>query len=79
MVDTKILSKEKQNKFRQKINNHSKLKEDVNLSRFETLEYSDRYERLVYRAVSEENISVSKASSLLNKDIDSIREELAKI
>jgi Zn-dependent peptidase ImmA (M78 family)/DNA-binding XRE family transcriptional regulator len=79
LVDAKILSKAQLKKFFQKINDNPKLKEDIDSSRFETLEYSDRYERLVYRAVSEENITVSKASSLLNKDINSIKEDLAKI
>ncbi len=73
LVDTKILSKEKQIQFYKKMNFDSFLKEKINTSRFETPEHSSRYERLVYRALAQENISISKASSLLNLSIEHIR------
>lgn len=79
LVDAKIFSKEQQRLFYKKINFNSSLKKEINLSRFETPEFSYRYERLVYRAVSEENITMSKASALLNEKIDNIRENLAAI
>jgi len=46
------------------------LKREVNLSRFQTPERSNRFEQLVYRALSQEIISISKASSLLNQNIN---------
>lgn len=79
LVDAQILSQEQYKLFYQKINVNPSLKKEIHQSRFETPEFSDRYERLVYRAVSEENITISKASSLLNCDIDTIRENLAAI
>ena len=79
LVDAQILSKDRQKQFYQKINFNSSLKKEINLSRFETPEFSDRYERLVYRALSEENISLSKASSLLNKRIEIVRENYSAI
>ncbi len=76
LVDAQILSRNHKKSFYQKINLNPILKKEINLSRFETPEFSDRYERLVYRAVSEENISMSKASSLLDKEINIIRKNL---
>ena len=67
LVDAKILSKEFQKRFYMKLNSNSGLKEKVESSRFETPEKSNRFERLVYRALAQKNISISKASSLLNK------------
>lgn len=79
LVDAKIFSHDKQKQFYQKLNFNPSLKKEINNSRFETPEFSNRYERLVYRALSEENISISKASSLLNASLESVRENLAAI
>jgi len=79
LVDSQILSRDRQKFFYKKINFNPSLKKEINLSRFKTPEFSNRYERLVYRAVSEENITMSKASSLLNRNVDFIRENLAAI
>jgi len=79
LVDAQILSRDRQKNFYQKINFNPSLKKEINLSRFETPEFSDRYERLVYRAVSEENITMSKASALLNRKVNIIRDNLAAI
>lgn len=79
LVDARILSKERQKQFYIKMNLNSSLKKDVNLTRFETPEKSNRYERLVYRALAQENISISKASSLLNKNIEVVKENYALI
>ena len=75
LVDAGIISKDRQEKFYKKINSNNAIKEKINLSRFETPEKSNRFEQLVYRALSQEIISISKASSLLNKDIDSLYEK----
>lgn len=75
LVDAGIISKHRQVEFYKKINFDSNIKEKVNLSRFETPEKSNRFEQLVYRALSQEIISISKASSLLNKDINSLYEK----
>ena len=72
LVDAEIISKDRQEKFYKKINSNNAIKEKINLSRFETPEKSNRFEQLVYRALSQEFISTSKASSLLNKDFNSL-------
>ncbi|REE82994.1 Zn-dependent peptidase ImmA (M78 family) [Lutibacter oceani] len=74
LVDAGILSKLRHANFYKKIRFNPSLEREVNHSRFETPEKSNRYERLVYRALAQENISFSKASSLLNKNIESIKE-----
>ena len=74
LVDAGILSKQRHTSFYKKIRFNPSLEREVNQSRFETPEKSNRYERLVYRALAQENISFSKASSLLNKNIESIKE-----
>ena len=72
LVDAKIIAKEKHTSFYKKINFNPNLKELVNESRFKTPEHSNRYQQLVYRALAQENITMSKASSLLNIDLNSI-------
>lgn len=70
LVDANILTENKKTEFYKKINFNPSLKREVNLSRFQTPEQSNRFEQLVYRALSQEIISISKASSLLNKNIN---------
>lgn len=79
LVDAKILSKERQKQFYKKLNFNPSFKKEVNHSRFKTPENSNRYERLVYRALAQENISISKASYLLGKKIELVKENYALI
>ncbi|MEE9361251.1 MAG: XRE family transcriptional regulator [Cellulophaga sp.] len=79
LVDAKILPKERQKQFYMKMNFNPSLKKEINLSRFETPELSNRFERLVYRALAQENISISKASSLLSENIEVIKDNYALI
>ena len=58
--------------FYKKINFNSSLKREVDEERFKTPEVSHRYEQLVYRALSQELISSSKAASLLNMNINEV-------
>lgn len=79
LVDAGILTKERQKQFYVKMNFNSSLKKEINRTRFETPEKSNRFERLVYRALAQENISFSKASSLLGKNIEVVKENYALI
>lgn len=79
LVDAKILPKERLKQFYIKLNVNPSFKKEVHHSRFETPENSNRYERLIYRALAQENISISKASSLLGKSIESVQENYALI
>ncbi|MBC7407358.1 MAG: helix-turn-helix domain-containing protein [Arcicella sp.] len=74
LVDSNIFSANRQVEFYKKINCNPSLKREVNLERFQTPEKSSRFEQLVYRALSQEIISFSKASSLLNQSINLLKE-----
>ena len=74
LVDSNIFSENRQVEFYKKINCNPSLKREVNMERFQTPERSNRFEQLVYRALSQEIISISKASSLLNQSISSLKE-----
>jgi Zn-dependent peptidase ImmA (M78 family)/DNA-binding XRE family transcriptional regulator len=77
LVEAGIIPKEKQTKYYKLINFNPDLKKFVNESRFESPEKSNRFERLIYRALAQELISVSKAASMLNKDINAILDEIS--
>lgn len=74
LVDAGIFTESRKVDFYKKINFNPSLKREVNLERFQTPEKSNRFEQLVYRALSQEIISISKASSLLNQDLNLIIE-----
>ncbi len=70
LVDAGIFTDNRKIEFYKKINFNASLKREVNMERFQTPEKSNRFEQLVYRALSQEIISISKASSLLNQNIN---------
>ena len=74
--ETKIMTPERVKKFYMRLNTDVNLKKIVEESRFESYEHSNRFENLVYRAVSEELISMSKASSLLQISLDQLKQNL---
>ncbi|REC56268.1 DNA-binding protein [Chryseobacterium piscium] len=71
-----IISKINYVNFYKKINFNPEIKKIIDFSRYQGTEKSDRYENLVLRAVAEEHITVSKASSLLRKQMCEIKEKL---
>lgn len=76
LKDIGIISEARQRNFHISLNTDSELKELVHKERFNTPEFSNRYEQLVYRAYSQELISASKAASLLDKNINKILEKV---
>ena len=76
LKDIAIISEARQRNFHISLNTDSELKELVHKERFNTPEFSNRYEQLVYRAYSQELISASKAASLLDKNINKILEKV---
>ena len=56
-------------------NNKPQFKESVEKSRYKR-EDSSRFERLVFRALASEVISISKASTLLNLSVNEVRNQL---
>jgi Zn-dependent peptidase ImmA (M78 family) len=79
LVDLEVIPKSKIRSFYIKQNSNQELKEFVNKNRFLNDEKSERYKRLVYKALSQEIISISKASALLGSNVQSIQEKLTII
>lgn len=71
--DLKIISQEKLASYYKQINFNKKLKQEMEESRFRGNENSNRFDNLVYRAVSEGYISLSKASALLQLPLESLK------
>lgn len=74
LKDSTVFSENRVAEFYKKINYNPSLKREVDEERFKTPEVSNRFEQLVYRALSQELISASKAASLLNVNINDILE-----
>jgi len=74
--DIKIIPQEKTTSFFKQMNANPALKKELEEPRFDGHEMSFRYSNLVYRSVSEEAISMSKASSLLKINLEQLRENL---
>ena len=74
--ELKILSQEKVSGFYKSLNFNPVKKQEVEKSRYEGEENSSRYENLVYRAVSEEFISLSKASTLLQLSLEDLKNNI---
>jgi len=79
LLNCSIITKITQEIFYKKINYDQSLKEKVNKERFSGTEKSERYLQLVYRALSQENISISKASSLLDLSINKLKNSMSLI
>ena len=71
-----IISQEKLKSFFIKLKTQESFKEKVNQVRFLGDEKSYRYKQLVYKALSEELISIGKAAELLNCSISEIQKTL---
>lgn len=74
LVDAGILSTQQHSDFYKKIRYNRSLEREIDLSRFKTQEKSNRFDRLIYRALAQENISTSKASSLLGVSTGKLKE-----
>jgi Zn-dependent peptidase ImmA (M78 family) len=79
LYHNKVISQEKQRRFFIQINQDKSLKDQVNLERYKGEETTDRYEKLVYWALTQEQISTSKAAAMLGKSVEEIRDSFAVI
>lgn len=71
--ELKIISQEKLAEFYKRLNYEQELKHEIEKSRFVGNESSSRFENLVYRSLSEEFISLSKAAALLHLSLDELK------
>lgn len=70
--DCGVISDSRHKNFFKRANYDSRIKAWAYKQRFQTPEFSNRFERLVYRALAQELISGSKAATLLNISLDEI-------
>lgn len=70
-----IINESQYRSFCISLNKSESLKENVRKSVY-PVEHTTRFERIVYKALSDELISVSKAANLLNESVDVVRDHL---
>lgn len=73
--DLGIISEERYIKFRKWLSQDDNRRKELNLGEFLGREHSSRFRQLLYRAASEEIISLSKAANLANKKLSDFRDE----
>lgn len=71
-----IISDKRYQFFYKKINKYPDYKNEVRQSLYCVDDHSDRFNRLVYKALASELITYSKAAELLNQSINSVRETI---
>lgn len=74
LKDVNILNESRFIDFYKRLNFNPNLKREIDKERFQTPEISQRYQQLIYRGLSQELISYSKAASLLNININEVIE-----
>ncbi len=74
-----ILSETQVKNFFISLNSDKAYKEQVNKSRFNSEEQSERFERLVYRVMEQELISTSKASAYLHQTVQEVKNNFVVI
>lgn len=79
LADLNIISGYKKKQYYIERNKNIKLKEFCDEVRFFGSENSDRYTQLVYKALIQEIISISKASVLLDRSIKQVQNEISVI
>lgn len=79
LVDEGIITKNSQQYFYQIMNSNSDIKKDVDSQRYCVPEKSERFYRLVYRALTQELISIGKAASLLGKQLSEVRKNYSVV
>ena len=79
LADLGVISEYKKKQFYISRNKSIDFKRMVDEPRFDGSEFSERFDRLVYKALSQEIITISKAAALLNTDISEINHKLAII
>ncbi len=74
----KVISEQQYNEYCKK-RSYDKYLQDISNERIKEIEVSNRFERFVYRALTSEKISESKASVLLDKPLNELRDTLRLI
>jgi len=74
-AQTNVITPRRYEGYNKKKNKIALFKENVEKSRYRD-EHTNRYERLVFRALASEFITISKASELLGKSVNDVREQM---
>lgn len=77
--DLGVISEEKFIQFRKWLNRAEDRRKEIGMGEYRGREHSSRFNQLLYRAASEEIISMSKAANLANKKLAEFRDELVSI
>ncbi len=77
--DLDVISEERFIHFRKWMNSSEERRKELGMGEYIGREYSSRFKQLLYRAASEEIISMSKAANLANKKLAEFRDELFAI
>jgi len=74
-----VINQQKQRQFFIRMNQNQDFKANLEEERYQGEEFSDRFEKLIYRALAQEQISISKAAAMLGKSVQQIRDNFAMI
>ena len=77
--DLGVISDERFILFRRWLNSSEDRRKEIGLGEYINREHSSRFKQLLYRAASEEIISMSKAANLANMKLAEFRDELIAI
>ena len=77
--DLGIISSDQYVRFRMWVNSSEIHKKEIGFGEYKGVEHSSRFKQLLYRAVTEEIISMSKAASLSNVSLAQFRDEYIAI
>jgi hypothetical protein len=74
-----VINQQKQRQFFIRMNQNQDFKAHLEKERYKGEEFSDRFEKLIYRALAQEQISISKAAAMQDKSVQQIRDNFAMI
>lgn len=79
LLNADIISEDRLQHFFIQLNKNADFKDEINQPRFIGDESSTRFHRLIYRALAQEFISMSKASGLIGQSIQQIRDNYSLV
>ncbi len=79
LLHADVINQQKLRHFYIRKNRDKGFKEHTEEERYQGEEFSDRFEKLIYRALAQEQISISKAASMLGISVQQVRDNFAMI
>ena len=78
-LDLGVINMDRFIRFRRWLNSSEDRRKEYGLGKYVGREHSSRFKQLLYRAASEEIISMSKAANLANRKLAEFRDEMVAI